>query len=441
MATRTTRRRFLKTTSAVGIGYFVASGLRARGADSPNEKIRMASVGIGGKGSSDSNDAGRAGDMVAICDTDTGRLDGAAERFPGAKKYTDFRKMLEEMGEKIDAVTVSTPDHTHAAPGLMAMRMGKHCFCQKPMTRTIYEARLMGEVAREKGLATQMGNQHSANSGLRKAAALLRAGVLGKVTEVHVWTNRPIWPQGGERPNPQPVPANLQWDLWLGPAPERPYGPGYHPFAWRGWWDFGTGALGDMACHTMNMPFAGLDLRDPVSVQAETSGHNRDSFPGWSIITYEFPANDQRGPIKLVWYDGGKRCPPELLDGAEPDRSGALVIGEKGKMYSPGDNGANYRLLGGAEEMEVEFPQSPGHFTEWVNAIRGGEPAWSNFPDYASPLTETVLLGNLAVWTAPESGTLGPKVQWDAKNLKATNVEGLETLVTPEYRDGYILDA
>ncbi len=441
MATRTTRRRFLKTTSAVSLGYFVTTGLRARGADSPNEKIRMASVGIGGKGSSDSNDAGRSGEMVAICDTDTGRLDGAAKRFPGAKTFTDFRKMLEEMGDKIDAVTVSTPDHTHAPAGLMAMRMGKHCFCQKPMTRAIYEARLMGEIAREKGVATQMGNQGTASAGLRKAAAMLKAGVLGKVTEVHVWTNRPIWPQGGDRPEPKPVPENLKWDLWLGPAPERPYGPGYHPFAWRGWWDFGTGALGDMACHTMNMPFAGLDLRDPVSVQAETSGHNRDSYPKWSIITYEFPANDQRGPVKMVWYDGGKRCPAELLEGQDPSASGALIVGEKGKMYSPNDYGSSYKLMGGAEEMEVEFTPSPGHFTEWVNAIKGEEPAMSNFPDYASPLTETVLLGNLAVWTAPEPGALGPKVQWDAKKLKATNVDGLETLVKPEYRDGYVLDA
>jgi len=439
MATRTTRRRFLKTTSAVGLGYFATSGLLARGADSPNEKIRMASGGIGGKGSSDSNDAGRSGEMVAICDTDTGRLEGAGNRFPGAKKYTDFRKMLDEMGEKIDAVTVSTPDHTHAPAGLMAMRMGKHCFCQKPMTRTIYEARLMGKIAREKGVATQMGNQGTAGGGLRKAAALLQAGVLGKVSEVHVWTNRPIWPQGGPRPEPQPVPPNLEWDLWLGPAPERPYGPGYHPFAWRGWWDFGTGALGDMACHTMNMPFAGLDLRDPVSVQAETSGHNRDSYPKWSIITYEFPATDKRGALKMVWYDGGKRCPAELLDGESPDASGSLVIGEKGKMYSPGSNGTSYRLMGGAEETEVEFTPSSGHFTDWVNAIKGGEPAMSNFPNYASPLTETVLLGNLAVWTANEPG-VGPKVQWDAKSLKATNVPGLETLVKPQYRKGYVLD-
>ncbi|MFW5693291.1 MAG: gfo/Idh/MocA family oxidoreductase, partial [Thermoguttaceae bacterium] len=197
----------------------------------------------------------------------------------------------------------------------------------------------------------------------------------------------------------------------------------------------------DMACHTMNMPFAGLDLRDPVSVQAETSGHNRDSYPKWSIITYEFPANDQRGPVKMVWYDGGKRCPAELLEGQDPSASGALIVGDKGKMYSPNDYGSSYTLMGGAEEMDVEFTPSPGHFTEWVNAIKGEEPAMSNFPDYASPLTETVLLGNLAVWTAPEPATLGPKVQWDAKKLKAANVDGLETLVKPEYRDGFVLDA
>ena len=441
MAARTTRRRFLKTTSAIGLGYFVASGLRARGNESPNERIRMASVGVGGRGSANSNDAGRSGEMVAVCDTDTARLEGAGKRFSGAKQYTDFRKMFDEVGERIDAVAVSTPDHTHTAPGLMAMRMGKHCYCEKPLTRTIYEARLMGQVAREQGVATQMGNQFTATSGLRKAAALLRAGVLGTVTELHVWSNRPIWPQGGTRPDPQPVPNHLEWDLWLGPAPERPYGPGYHPFAWRGWWDFGTGALGDMACHTMNLPYAGLDLRDPVSVQAETSGHNRDSLPRWSVITYEFPAAAGRGPVKMVWYDGGRRCPPELLEGEEQTASGALIIGEKGKMYSPGDSGTEYRLLAGAKEVDVEFTQSPGHFTEWINAIRGGEPAMSNFPDYAAPLTEMVLLGNLAVWTAPEPETLGPKVQWDAENLRATNVEGLETLIKPEYRDGYILDA
>jgi len=440
MAHKKTRRQFLKATAATGIGFWVAGGVRIARSQSPNEQIAMASVGIGGKGSSDSNDAAHRGKMVAICDVDKQRLAGAARKFQGAKVYTDYRKMFDEMGKSIDAVTVSTPDHNHAPAALIAMRMGKHCFCQKPMTHSIYEARLMGKVAREMKVATQMGNQGTAGAALRKAAALLRKGILGKVTEVHVWTNRPIWPQGGERPAPKDPPPHLEWDLWLGPAPERPYGDGYHPFSWRGWWDFGTGALGDMACHTVNLPYMGLDLKDPVSVQAETSGHNRDSYPKWSVISYEFPANDWRGPLKMIWYDGGKRPPADLLDGENMARSGALVIGEKGKLYSPGDYGGSYKLLGGAEEVEVEFPQSPGHFQEWVDAIRGGKPAMSNFPDYASSLTETVLLGNLAVWVANEPG-VGPKVEWDAKQMKVKNISGLETIIKPVYRKGYVLDA
>jgi len=430
-----TRRQFLQTGAAIGIGYWVAGGVRAEESSSPNERIAMASVGIGGKGSSDSADAGSHGDMVAICDADETRLNAAGEqRFPNAKRFTDFRKMLEEMQGSIDAVTVSTPDHTHAPAALMAMRMGKHCFCQKPLTRTIYEARLMGRVAREKGVATQMGNQGTADSDLRRAAAWLRAGVLGTVSEVHVWTNRPIWPQGGPRPEPAECPANLDWDVWLGPAPHRPYAPGYHPFAWRGWWDFGTGALGDMACHEINMAFMGLDLRNPISIQAETSGHNKDSFPKWSIVTYEFPANDWRAGLKLVWYDGGKKPSQDLCEGKVPGAEGKLVIGDKGKLWGYTE------LLGGAEPVDVEFPQSPGHFEEWVRAIQGGEPAVSNFPDYAGPLAEVVVAGNLAVWVAAEEGQ-GEKIQWDSENLKVTNVAGLESLIKPEYREGYTLDA
>jgi predicted dehydrogenase len=438
MSLKTSRRRFLQTTAATGAGFWVAGGLRAQESNSPNEKIGMASVGTGGKGSSDSADAGNSGEMVAICDIDEKRLEAAKKRFPNAKAFTDFRKMLEEMEGSIDAVTVSTPDHTHAAAGLMAMRMGKHCFCQKPMTHTIYEARLMAEVAKEKGVATQMGNQGTAMPGLREAAAVIRAGALGKVSEVHVWTNRPIWPQGGPRAEPEECPENIKWDLWIGPAPFRPYAKGYHPFAWRGWWDFGTGALGDMACHTLNMPFAALDLRDPISVQAETSGHNKDSYPKWSIITFEFPETDARPGLKLLWYDGGKRPDKELLDGKNPSGSGCVVIGEKGKIYSPNDYGAKYEILGDVEKPEVEFEKSPGHFTEWVNAIKGGKPAMSNFPDYAGPLTETVLLGNLAVWVASEAG-LGEKVEWDARNMTVKNISGLEGIVKPEYREGYTL--
>ena len=232
------------------------------------------------------------------------------------------------------------------------------------------------------------------------------------------------------------MPTDLHWDLWLGPAAERPYGDGYHPFAWRGWWDFGTGALGDMACHTMNMPFMALDLRDPISVQAETSGHNKDSYPKWSIITYEFPATDKRPAVKMTWYDGGKRPPLELLEGADIKDSGSLIIGEKGKLYSPDDYGGARQLMGGVKEPEgITIRESPGHFKEFADAIKGGPPTISNFPDYSGPLTEMVLLGNLAVWVA-DAGS-GPKVKWDAKNLKATYDGNLDSMVKPDFRTGY----
>jgi predicted dehydrogenase len=318
--------------------------------------------------------------------------------------------------------------------------MGKHCFCQKPLTRTIYEARLMGKVAREMKVATQMGNQGTAGDDLRRGAAWLRAGVLGDVTEIHIWTNRPIWPQGIARPKPGERPSHLNWDLWLGPAPERPFADAYHTFKWRGWWDFGTGALGDMGCHEINMAFMGLDLRNPASVQAVTSGHNRDSYPSWSIVTYQFPAAASRKAVKLVWYDGGKTPPESLLDGHKPQRGGGMLcIGAKGKLHGAG-------RLSGVKPKDVKFPKSPGHFAEWINAIRGGPAPMSNFPDYAGPLTETVLLGNLAVWAANEADStakepiaVGPTIQWDSENLRAQGV-GLESLIRPTYRQGYTLD-
>ena len=427
------RREFLRTSAALGIGYWIAAGEAAEVKPaSPNEQIAMASIGIGGKGESDSADAARLGRMVAICDTDEQRLNHAGEkRFPGAKRFTDFRKMLDEMHGQIDAVTVSTADHTHAPAALMAMRLGKHCFCQKPLTRTIYEARLMGQVAREKKLATQMGNQGSASSGLRRGAALLRAGALGKVRELHVWTDRPIWPQGVSRKEPKPAPKGLNWDAWIGPAPERPYADGYQPFVWRGWWDFGTGALGDIGCHAINMAFMGLDLRSPVTVEAQTSGHNKDSFPAWSIVTFRYAPTPAQPDLKLVWYDGGKVPPAEALDGKAPGTGGFLAIGDKGRMWGES-------LYAGAVNLDVKFPQSPGHFEEWVRAIRGGEPPVSNFPDHAGPLTEMVLLGNLAVWNAVKDKS--DRIEYDAAAMKVKNLPGFESLIKPTYRKGYTLE-
>ena len=437
MAQSSSRREFLKTATLTGLGVWV--GGRAFGeseAPAPraaSDRIRFACIGVGGKGDSDTADAARLGDVVAICDVDENTLNQAAGKYPMARKFTDYRKMLDEMEKSIDAVTVSIPDHQHAHAAARAMHIGKHCFCQKPLTHSIYEARRLGEIARDKKVATQMGNQGTASGGLRKSAALVKAGVLGPVHEVHVWTDRPIWPQGVERPQPADVPSTLHWDLWLGPAPKRPYANGYHPFAWRGWWDFGNGALGDMACHTANMPFMALDLSHPTSVVAETSGTNHDSYPKWSIIHFEFPATDKRPAVTMIWYDGGKRPPVELFDGHQPEGSGSLLVGEKGKLYSPGDYGTDRVLLGGVQEIEVSFPESPGHFDEWVRAIKGGDPAMSNFPDYAGPLTETILLGNLAVWAD------GKKIEWDAKNLKASNAPEVSPIIRPEYRRGYSL--
>jgi predicted dehydrogenase len=428
-----TRRDFLQSAALAGVGYWVAGGVLAdEKPKSANDQIHFACVGVAGKGQSDTAAAARHGNIVALCDVDDGRLGKAGDKYAGARKYNDFRKMFDEMGKSIDAVTVSTPDHCHAVISAMAMRLGKHCFTQKPLTHTIWEARRLGEIAAQMKVATQMGNQGTAGGGLRKAAALVRAGALGAVKEVHVWTNRPIWPQGGKRPDAAKVTDDLHWELWLGPAGERPYGKGYHPFAWRGFWDFGTGALGDMACHTMNMPFMALDLREPTAVEAESSGHNKETYPKWSVIRYTFPARGKRPALTMTWYDGGKRPAAELLDGQEPARSGSLIIGSKGKMYAAGDNGGGGKLLGDVKEPKVEYPQSPGHVEEWVRAIRGGAPAMSNFASYAGPLTETVLLGNLAVWC-------GKRVEWDAKNVKATNAPEAEPLIRPTYRKGYTL--
>jgi predicted dehydrogenase len=426
------RREFIKTAASAGLGFWVAGEIRAAEKKSANEEIRFGCIGIGGKGEGDTADAARSGKVVAICDIDDQRLAKAAQKYPAAKKFNDFRQMFDEMGKSIDAVTVSTPDHTHAVAAALAMNLGKHCFTQKPLTHSIHEARKLGEIARKMKVATQMGNQGTASGGLRKGAALIRAGVLGTVKEVHVWTNRPIWPQGGPLPAPAPIPPHVHWDLWLGPMADRPYANGYHPFSWRGWWDFGTGALGDMACHTMNLPFMALDLRDPIAVEATSSGHNKISYPKWSIIKYSFPARDQRPALTLTWYDGGKLPPAELINGEKMEHSGSLIIGEKGKLYSPGDNGTGYKLLGGVEEVKVEVKNSPGHFQEFVRAAKGGEPATSNFPDYAGPLTETVLLGNLAVWA-------GRKIEWNAKNLTATNAPEVEPIIKPNYRQGWSL--
>jgi predicted dehydrogenase len=452
MIRRPTRRDFLRQTALAGVaGSMLRGGPAAFAAqDTPGQKVRFACIGVGGKGDSDTNDAGKFGEIVALCDCDEKTLDKMAAKYPNAKKYTDYRKMLEEIGDKIDAVTVSTPDHTHAPAGAMAMRMGKHAFIQKPLTWSIEEARILRALAVEKKLCTQMGNQGTAADGFRRGVELIRSGALGTVKEIHVWTNRPIWPQGIARPKDTPeIPKNVHWDEFLGSAPERPYNPAYHPFAWRGWLDFGTGALGDMACHTINVAAMALNLFDPETVEVvDTSGIvDRETYPTWSIIKTHFGQRDGRPPLDLVWYDGGDKLPKEKkseiaerLHGEKMPRSGLLLVGEKGSFFSTNDYGAEHVLLPRDQfkekpKVEAILPHSPGHFKEWVDAIKAGDPtkALSNF-DYSSRLTETVLLGVVAL-------KVGGKIEWDPASMKVKNKPEADQYLKREYRKGFSVHA
>src|SRR5262245_9245369 len=450
MSRRVHRRRFLQTSAlAAGAGYFLTAGVtesRARQND-PMNKLNIAIIGAGGQGGSEIGGVSGSENIVAMCDVDQNRAAQAFNRFPNAEKFQDYRVMLERV-RNIDAVTVSTPDHTHAHASIMAMRMGKHCFTQKPLTHSVWEARQMALVARANRVATQMGNQGTSDSTLRQSVEIVRSGALGEVREVHVWTNRPIWPQGDEglqaraRGNTT-VPATLNWDIWLGPAADRPSNSCYVPFAWRGWWDFGTGALGDMACHTMNLPYMALKLGAPTSVVAEltTPPAHPEIAPSGCLVTYQFPARENFPACTLYWYE--RRLPPRetFLDahnpGQNPAGSGMLLVGSRGTLYSSSDYGGNRTLLPRADfanyqPPEPTLPRSPGHHAEWIRACKGGPPAMSNFPDYASALTETVLLGNVAM-------RVGTRIQWDSANLRVTNNTAAAQYIKRAYRRGWEL--
>jgi predicted dehydrogenase len=470
MSRRSNRRQFIQQTGLAGLGFWVAGGITLGASKAANEKLNIAGIGVGGKGSSDVDGAAKVGNIVALCDIDDNHLNSKAKSFPKAKKYHDFRKMFDEMGKSIDAVTVSTPDHTHAAASMMAIKMGKHVYTQKPLTHTVYEARQLREAAKKYKVCTQMGNQGSAADGLREAVEFVQAGIIGDVTEVHVWTNRPIWPQGtdailrvdaarnaafaalhGKTPTDLSfgqAPPHVHWDLFLGPAPERPYASIYHPFSWRGWWDFGTGALGDMACHTANMAFRALKLGYPSSVRAENGEINSETYPMWATITFEFPARGSMPPVKFVWYEGlkdrKKNLPSkQLLHGENPPDSGSLLVGKKGTLYSPNDYGASYVLLPkkdfeGFKRPEPTLPRNgkgdDGMKEEWARAIMDNNPslAYSNF-DYAGLLTETILLGNVAMRVSKK------KLEWDGENLKFTNAPEANKFLHFEYRKGWTL--
>ncbi|HSW46198.1 MAG TPA: Gfo/Idh/MocA family oxidoreductase [Phycisphaerae bacterium] len=450
-----TRREFLKKTLYAGAGIWVVGNAGCEAFQmtprprriSPNEKMNVAGIGAGGKGSSDIADASKGNNIVAIAEVDFGN-DGAKktfEKFPDAGKYKDFRVMLDKMDKQIDAVTVSTPDHQHYVATIKAMKMGKHVYTQKPLTHDVWEARMLTEAACKYPVVTQMGNQGTAEDGLREAVEVVQSGAIGPVREVHVWTNRPVWPQGISRPkDTAPVPATLDWDLWLGTAPWRPYHPkAYNPFVWRGWWDFGTGALGDMACHTANMAFMALKLGYPTSIESECAKDlNDETFPTWSIVRYEFPARGTMPPLKWTWYDGGNNKPAKaveaikaLVPGKDIPGSGSILVGDAGTLFSPNDYGAKYQLLPEEKFKDVKkptpwLPRAGGkHCEEWLNACKGQGKTMSNF-GYAGLLTETVVLGCVAL-------KVGKKILWDGPNMKVTNCPEANKYIRREYRKGW----
>jgi hypothetical protein len=410
----------------------------------PSEKLNIAGVGIGGRGEGDLDEVGSE-NICALCDVDDKYAARVFKKYPNAKKYNDFSKMLDEE-KSIDAVVIATPDHNHAVVSMAAIKRGKHVYCEKPLAHSIYEVRKVTEAARQAGVATQLGNQGQASEATRLVCEFIWAGAIGPVHEVHSWCNRPISPRGIERPkDTPPVPETLNWDLWLGPAPYRPYNPCYLPFTWRGWWDFGSGVLGDIGCHQFVSIFRALKLGYPTSVEAcssnfyEPAAVTEETAPKASIVRYDFPAREGMPPVKLAWYDGGlmPARPDELEEGlhfGEPDDN--LYIGEKGKILG-------HRLLPESRSKEYGkpprvLPRSPGHHKEWINACKGGEPAGSNF-DVAGPLTEVVLLGNVAVRMGQQLYEKGLKLYYDGPNMKVTNLPEANKYIRSEYREGWTL--
>lgn len=435
-----TRRTFILGAAGIAAGCATTRTtrtIRIRRKPSPNEKINIASIGCGGQGGGDIGGFANLCNVVALSDVDEERSAGSRDRFPDAPFYLDFRRMLDREHRNIDAVQISTPDHTHAVAAMACMQLGKHVFVQKPLTHNICEARKLTEAARHYRVATHMGNQGHQGAGVRRLTEWAAANRIGPIREVHCWTNRPVWAQNVERPSDMPLPPEtLDWDLWLGPAPWRPYHSAYCPFRWRGWWDFGSGALGDMGCHIMDPPYTALKLGYPTAVEAEFEGGNEETLPASSTVTFEFPARGEMPPVKLHWYDGGRKPPrPEGIPEDEQlgdGENGSYWVGDWG-IITCGEYGGSPRLVPYEKpHVEQTIPDSPGHYEEFVEACKTGKPAGGNF-DYAGPFTETVLLGVLALRT-------GKRIEWDGPNMRLmNNVPEAEEFIGREYRKGWHL--
>ncbi|TAH05870.1 MAG: gfo/Idh/MocA family oxidoreductase [Sphingobacteriales bacterium] len=466
------RRNFIRNSAVTAAGFFIVPRhVLGRGFIAPSDKLNIAGIGVGGKGSSDLMEFAKSPkvNIVALCDVDDRQAKGSVKQFSKATYYKDFREMLEKEKNNIDACSISTPDNTHAVATLAAMQLGKHVYTQKPLTHDIYEARILTQAAKKYKVVTQMGNQGGSGDGVRRTKELIDAGLIGDVTKVDCWTNRPVWPQGIPTPTGKfDTPAELNWDLWIGPAKMIDFNPAYLPFNWRGWWAFGTGALGDMACHIMDPVFRCLPIDYPSDVEASVATmwkemwndtQNTDACPASSIIHLTYPKNKGKGTIKVSWYDGGllPQRPDELL----PDEKmgnwdgGVLFTGTKGKLMAD-CYGANPRLLP-TIKMKEKLPAPTiarvpeGHYVQWVNAcIAGyGKGVTSSPFEFAGPFTESILIGNLAIrsflmknpnlkgWDDKYLGR--KKLLWDAKNMKITNFDEANQFVKREYRDGWNL--
>jgi predicted dehydrogenase len=451
------RRTFLASAAAATAGFTIVPRHVLGGQDTPapSDRINIACVGVGGMGKTNLKNC-EAENIVALCDVDFALADPVFQKYPSAKQYRDYRVMLEEQKD-IDAVIIATPDHTHAVIAMACMERKKHVYVQKPLTHSVAEARLLTETARKYGVATQMGNQGHSGEGIRLLCEWVWDGAIGPIREAHAWTNRPVWPSGIEvdRPTDTPaVPPGLDWDLWLGPARSRPYHPSYHPAKWRAWWDFGTGSLGDMACHIVDPLFWALKLKYPISVEASISKYwqaffeetksKNEMFPRSTIVRFRFPAREGMPEVNVTWWDGGL-MPPRPA-GMEPDRrlgdnnGGILLIGDEGAIMA-GCYGESPRLVPETAMKKYKRPPksleriemgSDGHELDWIRSCKGGKPASSHF-DYSGPLSETVLMGNLAI-RFPDRPLL-----WNGEAMEVTNDADANAYVKRDYREGWHL--
>ncbi len=427
---RSTRRRFLQQTSASAaiLSAGVWTGVSQAESKSANEKLNIACIGTANRAAADIQRV-QSENIVALVDVDKNYLDRAAARFKQARTYADYREMLAKEAGKIDAVVIGTTDHHHAPATIRAINAGLHVYCEKPLTHTVAEARIVTEAARKKGVATQLGTQIHAGENYRRVVEMIQAGAIGEVTEVHVWVGKG-W-GGGKRPEKgQEPPATLSWDIWLGPAPVRPYYPGlYHPAQWRRWWDFGQGTLGDMACHYMDLPFWALKLKYPTHCRAEGPAVDPETCPLGLTVEYQFPARGDLPPVKLIWYDGNRI--PKQVAGQRVPSAGVMFIGSEGQMFA---NYGSYRLFPAEKYAKYEppkptIPRSIGHHREWIKACKEGSSTTCTF-EYSGPLTEAVLLGNVSYRT-------GKALDWDAETLTATNCEEARHYIHKQYRAGW----